>query len=505
MIGWLERIPQRRVARCVEGGGTESAAYLVQAIQSLEHPVPLIADEAALLRVFVAVPGAGGATIPPVRARFYHGGEEVHRLDIEAGTAEIPSAVDESSLDLSSNQEVPGWVIQPGLEMVVEIDPEGALDPGLGVPKRLPAEGRSRIDVLMMPRLDLTVVPMLWSVVPDSSILDITEGLSPDHELLALVGSLLPVGELKITLHDPVVTDSRSTLDLVVETAVIRRLEGATGYYKGTMAEPSVSVGVAYNGFPVSFSAPNPKTFAHELGHNMSLRHAPCGGAGGPDPTFPHAGGASGAWGYDFERRELVDPTVPDLMGYCNPNWISDYFFTHAAQFRRYYERASAGAAGARTRTLLLWGGIGSDGAPFLEPSFVVDAAASGPRSDGDYELTGTAGDGRVLFSTSFEMPEVAHGEGGSRFAFTLPVEPQWGDGLVKVTLSGPGGTATLDPETGASMAIVRDRSSGRVRGILRGALTGSLASASAVALLSDPDVEVLVSRGLPGREAWRR
>ena len=271
-IAWLESRPQRRLARCVEGRATESAAYLTQAIQSRTHPVPLIAGDPALLRVFVASPDAGGATIPPVRARFYHGGEEVHRVDIPAGTADIPTAVDEGALDRSSNEEVPGWVIQPGLEMVVEIDPEETLDSGIGVSRRIPAEGRSGIDVLAMPPLDLTVVPMLWSVVPDSSILDITEGLSTDHELLAPVRSLLPVGEFAVTLHDPVVTESRSTLDLLAETWVIRRLEGGTGYYLGTMSEPSVSVGVAYNGFPVSFGAPNARTWVHELGHNMSLR-----------------------------------------------------------------------------------------------------------------------------------------------------------------------------------------------------------------------------------------
>lgn len=504
-LAWLEALPQRRLARCIEAREAESAAYLVQAIQSRTHPVPLIADDPALLRAFVAAAGAGGATMPAVRARFYHGGEEVHRVDIPVGTAEIPVAVDESSLDLSSNEEVPGWVIQPGLEMVVEIDPEGALDPGLGVPKRLPAEGRAGVEVLAMPPLDLTVVPMLWSVVPDSSILDITEGLSRDHEFIAPIGSLLPVGELTVTVHDPVVTESRSTLDLLVETQVIRQLEGGTGYYLGTMAEPSVSTGVGYIGFPVSFGAPQPYTWVHELGHNMSLPHAPCGGAGGTDPAFPHAGGGSGAWGYDFERRELVDPSIPDLMGYCEPNWISDYFFTRATQFRRYYERASAGAAAVGTRTLLLWGGIEPDGSPFLEPSFVVDAPVARPASGGDFELGGTAGDGRVLFSMSFEMPEVAHGDGGSRFAFAVPVEPEWGDALARVTLSGPGGTATLDAETDAPMAIVRDRSTGRVRGILRGPLTGGLANASASRLLSDPDVEVLLSRGLPDREAWRR
>ena len=192
-------------------------------------------------------------------------------------------------------------------------------------------------------------------------------------------------------------------------------------------------------------------------------------------------------------------------MGYCDPNWISDYFFTRATQFRRYYERVGARAAAARTRALLLWGGIEPGGAPFLEPSFVVDAPAARPSSGGDFELSGTATDGRVLFSMSFEMPEVDHGDGGSRFVFALPVEPEWGESLSTVTLTGPGGTATLDAETDAPMAIVRDRSTGRVRGILRGPLTDGLAHASVSNLLSDADVQVMVSRGLPGREAWRR
>ncbi len=39
-------------------------------------------------------------------------------------------------------------------------------------------------------------------------------------------------------------------------------------------------------------------------------------------------------------------------MGYCTPNWISDYFFTNAAQFRRFREHETAGAVGAPTGAL---------------------------------------------------------------------------------------------------------------------------------------------------------
>ena len=504
-IRWLERIPTRRVARCVESGGAESAAYLVQAVQSRAHPVPLVADDPALLRVFVAAPAAGGETLPAVRARFYHEGAEVHREDIAAGTAVIPSGLDEGALERSSNAEIPGWVIQPGLEMVVEIDPEGTLDPAIGVRKRIPAEGHARVDVLAMPPLELTMIPMLWSVAPDSSILGITDGLTTDGELLAPVGSLLPVAQFNFTVHEPVVTSSRSTFALLGEAGLIRQMEGGTGYWMRTMTEPSVSVGLGQLGGPLSFAIPDRHAIVHELGHNMGLRHAPCGGAGGPDPAFPHAGGASGSWGYDFERRMLVSPETPDLMGYCTPIWISDYYFTNAAQFRRTRESRFAGASAASNRTLLLWGGVQPDGVPFLESSFLVDAAVSQPPSDGPYEVRGTAADGRVLFSLGFDMSELADGEGGSRFMFALPVEAGWGETLASVTLSGPGGTAALDAETDRPVAIIRNRVDGRVLAILRGAPTGALAQASVASLVSDPDSEVLFSRGIPDREAWRR
>ncbi|WP_419940814.1 hypothetical protein [Candidatus Palauibacter sp.] len=106
LLQWLETVTTRRVLRCPTG--ERSRAYLTQAVQSLEFPVPLVADEAALLRVFVTAAQATNATIPPVKARFYHGGSEVHVMDIGAGTEPIPIEVKEGALEKSANAEVPG-------------------------------------------------------------------------------------------------------------------------------------------------------------------------------------------------------------------------------------------------------------------------------------------------------------------------------------------------------------------------------------------------------------
>ena len=64
-------------------------------------------------------------------------------------------------------------------------------------------------------------------------------------------------------------------------------------------------------------------------------------------------------------------------------------------------------------------------------------------------------------------MPEVADGDGGSSFAFVLPVGAGWEGTLSRITLSGPGGSVALDAESDLSMAVLRDPRTGQIRGIL--------------------------------------
>ena len=101
-------------------------------------------------------------------------------------------------------------------------------------------------------------------------------------------------------------------------------------------------------------------------------------------------------------------------------------------------------------------------------------------------------------------MPETADGDGRSSFAFVLPVQPGWTGNLASITLSGPGGSATLDGDTDLPMTVLLDPSTGQVRAILR-----NLAQADAAAALApqaDPDsLDVLFSRGIPDATAWSR
>ena len=368
---WLDGVHTRRVTPCA--GGEAPAAYLVQAVQSRAFPVPLVAGKRALLRVFPTAARAAGAGVPAVRARFFVDGRETHVADIPGKPEAIPAKVVEGSLATSVSAGIPGSVVRPGLEMVVEVDPDGKLDPALGVARRIPGTGRLAVDVRALPPFELTVVPFLWAQAPDSSILDAVRGMAADpegHELLADARALLPVGALELTAHEPVLSSSNDARRLMEETEAIRVLEGGRGHYLGTMAGPVRGPsGTAFFPGRAGFSIPRSGTIAHELGHNLGLRHAPCGGAGNPDPSFPHPDGSVGAWGYDFARGELVRPETPDLMSYCGPpDGISDYHFANALRYRLFEARAEAVPAVAPARSLLLWGGAGADGAPYLNP-----------------------------------------------------------------------------------------------------------------------------------------
>ena len=510
---WLGAIYRLRVATCASDSA--AIAYLTQAVQSREYPVPLVAGEKALLRVFVTAASPTTAVIPPVRARFYVDGTEIHIADIPARTATIPTEVYEGDLSRSSNAEIPAQIVRPGLEMVVEIDPEGTLDPGLGVAERIPETGRMAVDVREMPVLHLTVIPFLWNADPHWEVVETATAMEagPEgHELLWHTRTLLPIRDLEVTAHAPVLT-STSYDDwgpLFGQTEAIRAIEGGSGHYMGTISRPGREgqAGRAQHPGRVFISRLNPTTMAHELGHNLSLYHAPCR-AGGPDPSFPYPDGSIGAWGYDFRYGgALASPGRPDLMSYCGPVWISDYHFANALRFRLFDEGPplAASLTAQEAESLLLWGGMDAAGDPFLNPSFVVDAPPVLPNATGEHRITGRSDTGNELFSLTFGLPEVADGDGSSSFAFVLPVEPSWASNLASITLAGPGSSVTLDSDTDIPMSILLDPSTGQVRGILRDMPQTDAAAALALAPQAGPDsFNVLFSRGIPDAAAWGR
>ena len=501
---WLDGLTTARLLRC---GGVDMPFYLTQAVQSLEFPVPLVAGNDALLRVFVVAEGAANHGIPRVRATFYQDGgtQSVHVADIPAQTHAIPSELSEGNLSASANALIPGHVIVPGLEVVVEVDPDSILDPALSITRRIPASGRASLDVQAMPAMDLTVVPlrkMGGSEISRSLEAKVAE-LSTEHETFELMRKLLPVGQFNLSFREPLLVSNEPIARYsgnflpIVEAA--RVADGAAGNYVGIVT----GGGIATFGGKSAVSNLSAETMAHELGHNLSLPHAPCGAAGGPDPFYPHRGGSIGAWGYDFDTNELVPPSKRDIMGYCFSHaWISDYNFHKSMKYRlNESSQTESVAADTAEKSLLLWGGTDADGVPQLHPSFLVDAPPALPQRGGPFRLYGQDENGGILFSIDFAMQEIASNEGGSSFVYAVPAPPEWEGELASVTLTDPNGTATLGRHGDIAAALIRDPVTGRVRGILH---EPQATAASESLLVPAVGLDVQTSRGIPVGAAWK-
>ena len=489
-------------------------AYLTQEAQSPRSDVPLVADRQALLRAFVTATEPNSYRAPAI-ATFFLADEVVYRTDLAAPPGIPAGGVDESGLGLSFNALVPGSVVQPGLEMVVEVDPEGTLPTSGDSWLRIPATGRMALDVRRLAPLDVTLVPVAFASEASAAdnervhafVRDLANGIDP-HGALHPARALLPAPRLNINAREPYVSHS-DTLDnggsaLLAEIQLLRHIEAGTTdeYYHGIIAHPSSrfpsawdfagrayvagSAALTFSHLGGRFYSGFADTFAHELGHNLSLEHTPCGDPSDIDPDYPHANASTGVWGVDFstggEFGRLLSPArYKDFMSYCGPAWTSDYSFVKAFEYRARFPRPGENGTAAG-KTLLVWGRIGAAGELHLEPVFEWVAPAKLPASPGPYRVEGLDAAGGRFFSLSFSPDQIDHG--GAGFLFAVPIEAGWADELDRVTLTGPGDFVALDRDNAAVGAIVTSRRTGRVRSILRAwpdSLPDTLGSAAEV------------------------
>ncbi len=446
--------------------------YLTQSVQTFNRDVPLVKDRDGYLRVFVTSNKAA-TPAPVVRVRLFRNGLVTLDQLIDPPALITPQTVNEASLSSSWNLPIPKSLIQPNLSIQVEVDPENTVIEGNESDNVFPLSGIPQpLDVRTASPFQLTLVPVRQK---DNSVGNATEAnknqfLTATMKMHPLPGYDVIVRPLPL-VSDTAVVDANNTNKawngILEEVEALRVADGSGRHYYGVVKPPYSSgvAGVGYVGIPPSavgwdFLPSGASVAAHEWGHNWNRKHAPCGGAGNPDASYPYTGGEIGVYGFDIQAGVLKPASSHDIMGYCNNEWISDYTYRGVLEYRGTSPMVSS--AGSMIQpALLVWGRIGP-GTMELNPAFPIATRPTLPARGGNYTIQGRAADGSSLFSLSFTPSEVAddrHGE--KHFVFAIPLPPHQSARLAAIRLLGQGRVVSMMQSAAAPTEVKARRSAG--------------------------------------------
>jgi Metallo-peptidase family M12B Reprolysin-like len=427
--------------------------YVTQSAQTSDGSVPLVKDRNGYLRVFV-VANRTSTQLPQVRVRIYNTANPVGTtVTILPSAASVPTSLDESSLTYSWNTPVAGSLVQPGFQVEAEVDPANAITEINESDNILTAPPA---DVRTVPTVNVTFVPVVQAGLTGN-----VTTLNKD-QFVALARRMYPATSFTTSVGEPLVITS-DTLEaenannawgnILFELDSKRAVDNPSSYYYGVtkVSYTSGVAGVAYvSGGTSERSAlgwdnmpTGAAVAAHELGHNWGRNHAPCGGPAGLDTGYPFSDGRIGVYGLDVASQTLMSASTSDIMGYCDPKWISAYTYRAVMNYLISPPPAPVMAAElsqAEQSCLLVRGQI-RNGELVLEPAFQVTTKPLMPRRAGPYSVDAIADDGSKLFSLSFTPSQIADGRADHQsFVFAVPISNVQAGRLHTLRLAGPGG-----------------------------------------------------------------
>ena len=402
---------------------------------SSDAALVLISDREVLVKVNLVADKVSSAKPTGTLLVMDGAGKLLRELPLAAPTGAVPTvAPTRPSFADSFNATVPAELVSNGLQLKARFQPaasgEAVIAPRVG-------GGRKLTHVSIPIRIGQTVaVPPAGSARELKSALSVADFAQFNHP--AYQSQQVP------TMPTTSAEWSTAYSRLLDEIDQLRIMEGAdaNSYYYGWIPKEVLGLaGLGYRpgkaavGFDfVQSQALSLETMVHEVGHNLSLRHAPCGNPSNPDPQYPYANAALGAgsrfiWGYNSLKNSFIDATdinEHDIMSYCSGAWFSDYNYrlmqVHLAPADALSVPPSAelkiGKSSMPQALLLVSGSIAGDQGTFNPvKSFEGMKRES---DEGPYRLRVTTAEGQVL-EYPFTAQEIDHLPGVERFALAIP------------------------------------------------------------------------------------
>ena len=439
-----------------------------KATSSASRSAPVVVNRPALIRVYVSPASSYKRSEVTAELRLVDG---TTRLPIVKDTKTLDSDSTDEDIDSTFNFEVPGTSLPEGVTYQVLLTAKGGTVPegSAANTARFPKDGGVQdLGAKASGKLKIVIVPVKYDFDGSGRTPDVSAAQLERYKNTFM--AQYAASDVEVTARAPwsytaaIKGNGAGFSEVLNAITNLRKTDKASSdvYYYGALAPTSsfnsfcaggcvtglstvvesaktsflrASVGV---GFPGQDSV---NTAAHEVGHAHGREHAPCGGAQGVDPDFPHAGGFIGVWGYNLFTKKFISPTKGhDFMSYCENEWVSDYTFSAL------FDRIAAVNGGVTTTTGSATGSGSGQAQAFASPQTfrMATVAADGSVSwGGDFDLDEEPAGGQARTATFASASGVEMGTHTARF---YPYDHL------------PGGVLMVPPAPKTSMLITKAR-----------------------------------------------
>jgi hypothetical protein len=397
-----------------------------QATQTAQNTITLVAGKATILRIYARTTGSIATANVSLAIAASRDGVVLAGSPLVIGPRTVSPSPARGTFDSSFNAALPTAWLSGRVTLTATLDSAGTVTEANEANNATSAA----FTFVSVPPPDVMIVPIRYTHTPNGQVYP-----APTVDTISnIIAKIYPVASVNISWHTPVnftgdLGGSSAWSTLLNQVTSLRQSEVGSNsprmYYAlvsiqnsagrwfnsgiagiGWLGGNRASVGLDLGGTSSGFIA------AHEIGHNLGRYHAPCGGPSGVDANYPYANASIGQFGLDIGSSRVWSPGAPDnakdVMGYCNPKWISDYTYLALLNALRGSAQAQAQSIALPQPGVLVRADLPEGGAAVLQPAYALsnvlpDAPAASP-----YEVRLLGADGSVIAAQPVALLETS-------------------------------------------------------------------------------------------------